>query len=113
MSDRVDTAALGGRRCQTCGRVHDALWWKPGDERDRLRAELDEQEGYPGIAHDFEQAKRRAEAAEARAARYEQAFSDLEDVARAALTWAPGNAKIELANRLGAALAAGSGEEQR
>lgn len=27
----VDTAALGGRRCQTCGRVHDALWWKPGD----------------------------------------------------------------------------------
>lgn len=74
-----------------------------------------------GLAHDDafvrehvekREAQHRAVAAEVRAARYEQALRDLEDVARAALTWAPGNAKIELANRLGAALAAGSGEER-
>lgn len=119
----LDEALDDARDYLAAGLENQAEWWEHlGDaHRDyaalaRLAVaqsrELDEQEGYPGIAHDFEQAKRRAEAAEALAARYEQAFRDLEDVARAALTWGPGNAKIELANRLGAALAAGSGEER-
>lgn len=41
-------------------------------ENARLRAELEQAEGYPGIAHDFEQMRQRAEQAEAALAELER-----------------------------------------
>lgn len=60
---------------------------------------------------DLDAQRERAEAAEREVVRLKAQLADVEDVARSAISWAPGNAKITLAQRLEDALASVSEAE--
>lgn len=76
------------------------------DDRQRLRAELTEAlNGYEAAVVRMKALRAELAAKDAECKTHSGRLDDVTDIARAALSWAPGNAKITLAQRLEDALA--------